>query len=159
MKGQAPGMLPMCWENTPGQIEFKGGIFLHLSNTFPGPAHPWGRDFLFRNLLVRFSGLSLVLIPKHFKTLRPNTLTHAFGNEAANGVFNSNWIKHSNNTWGRGAPRGVPEVDPDTRGQENPISSSTDESIVIILPVWSIIPRDGHSYTRHPKGCFVYTGK
>ena len=57
------------------------------------------------------------------------------------------------------APRGVPEVDPDTRGQENPISSSTDESIVIILPVWSIIPRDGHSYTRHPKGCFVYTGK
>ena len=57
------------------------------------------------------------------------------------------------------APRGVPEVDPDTRGQENPISSSTDESIVIISPVWSIIPRDGHSYTRHPKGCFVYTGK
>ena len=51
------------------------------------------------------------------------------------------------------APRGVPEVDPDTRGQENPISSSADESIVNILPVWSIIPRG------HPTGCFVYTGK
>ena len=40
------------------------------------------------------------------------------------------------------APRGVPEVDPDTRGQENPISLSTDKSIVIILPVLS----------NHPKG-------
>ena len=29
------------------------------------------------------------------------------------------------------APRDVPEVDPDTRGQENPISTSTDESIGI----------------------------
>ena len=32
---------------------------------------------------------------------------------------------------GRDQPRGVPEVDPDTRGQENPISPSTDESIGI----------------------------
>ena len=31
------------------------------------------------------------------------------------------------------APRDVPEVDPDTRGQENPISTSTDESIGNIL--------------------------
>ena len=56
------------------------------------------------------------------------------------------------------APRGVPEVDPDTRGQENPISLSTDESIVNILPVWSIIPRGGHSYTKTPHGMFCLYG-
>ena len=48
------------------------------------------------------------------------------------------------------APRDVPEVDPDTRGQENPISTSTDESIGITFCVWTIIPWGGHSYTRHP---------
>ena len=56
------------------------------------------------------------------------------------------------------APRGVPEVDPDTRGQENPISLSTDKSIVNILPVWSIIPRGGHSYTKTPHGMFCLYG-
>ena len=56
------------------------------------------------------------------------------------------------------APRGVPEVDPDTRGQENPISSSTDKSIVNILPVWSIIPRGSHSYTKPPHGMFCLYG-
>ena len=34
------------------------------------------------------------------------------------------------------APRDVPEVDPDTQGQENPISTSTDESIGITFQ-WS----------------------
>ena len=40
------------------------------------------------------------------------------------------------------AARVVPEVNPDTQGQENPISLSMDKSIVNILPVWSITPRD-----------------
>ena len=39
------------------------------------------------------------------------------------------------------APRDVPEVDPDTQGQENPISTSTDESIGITFCVWTVIPR------------------
>ena len=38
------------------------------------------------------------------------------------------------------APRDVPEVDPDTRGQENLISTSTDESIGITwCLVWLLI--------------------
>ena len=49
------------------------------------------------------------------------------------------------------APRDVPKVDPDTQVQENPISTSTDESIGIIFCVWTIIPWHGHSYTRHPR--------
>ena len=66
--------------------------------------------------------------------------------------------QYCNNTWGRRVLigfsdrvwRDVPEVDPDTRGQKKPISTSTDESIGITLCVWTIIPRGGHSYTRHP---------
>ena len=34
----------------------------------------------------------------------------------------------------------VTEVDPDTRGQENPISTCTDQSIGITFCVWTIIP-------------------
>ena len=56
-------------------------------------------------------------------------------------------------------PRDVPEVDPDTRGQENPISPSTDESICITFAVWAIIPRGGHSYTKTPHGMFCLYGK
>ena len=41
-------------------------------------------------------------------------------------------------------PRDVPSVDPDTRGQENPISTSTDKSIGITFCVWTIIPWGGH---------------
>ena len=40
------------------------------------------------------------------------------------------------------APRDIPEFDPDTLGQENPISMSTDKSIGITFCVWTIIPRD-----------------
>ena len=40
--------------------------------------------------------------------------------------------------------RDVPEVDPDTRGQENPKSTSTDKSIVIIICIWTIIPISTH---------------
>ena len=43
-----------------------------------------------------------------------------------------------------------PSVDPDTRGQKNPICSSKSVCIVITFCVWTIIPWGGHSYTRHP---------
>ena len=58
-------------------------------------------------------------------------------------------IGFSDRVW-RDQPRDVPEVDPDTQGQENIISMSTDESIGITFCVWTIITWGGHSYTRHP---------
>ena len=50
------------------------------------------------------------------------------------------------------ALRGGLEVDPDKRGQTNPISTSTEEGIGITLCVWMIIPRvwGGFILTRHP---------
>ena len=49
------------------------------------------------------------------------------------------------------APRGVPEVDPDTRGQENPISPSTDESIGITFSE----ARSADPYEQAPLGMLV----
>ena len=46
------------------------------------------------------------------------------------------------------APRGVLEVDPDTRGQENPISPSTDESIGITFSE----ARSADPYEQAPLG-------
>ena len=56
------------------------------------------------------------------------------------------------------APRGVPEVDPDTRGQENPISSSMDESIVIILPVLNNHPKGWPHQYETSQGMFCQYG-
>ena len=52
---------------------------------------------------------------------------------------------------GRDQPRGVPEVDPDTRGQENPISPSTDESIGITFSE----ARSADPYEQAPLGMLV----
>ena len=49
--------------------------------------------------------------------------------------------------------------DPDTRGQENPISMSTDESIRITYAICAIISRGGHSYTKTPHRMFCLYGK
>ena len=46
-------------------------------------------------------------------------------------------------------PRDVPKVDPDTRGQENPISMSTDESIGITFCVWTIMLQETFSETLY----------
>ena len=54
------------------------------------------------------------------------------------------------------APRGVPQVVPNTQGQDNPIGSSTDKSIINIFPAWSIIPRDGHYYTEIGKKAWLF---
>ena len=56
--------------------------------------------------------------------------------------------EHCNDTWERRVRigfsewvwRDVPEVDPETRGQENPLSTSTDKSIGNTFCVWTIIP-------------------
>ena len=51
----------------------------------------------------------------------------------------------------------TPRLIPTHEVRKSPICLS--KSIDITLPDWSIIPRDGHSYTRHPIGCFVFKGK
>ena len=49
------------------------------------------------------------------------------------------------------APRGVPEVDPDLRGQENPISPRTEESIGITFSE----ERSDDPYEQAPLGMLV----
>ena len=60
------------------------------------------------------------------------------------------------------APRGVPSVDPDTRGQENPTSLTKDKSIVIILSMLTIHPKGWpllYEASQIPKVCFANTEK
>ena len=92
-------------------------------------------------VLIGFSlsscvGINLGDIPR---LIPPHSVGKPYMNSPPSSIVTMPIVGKCNNTWGRRVRigfsdrvwRDVPEVDPDKRGQKNPISTSTDESIGI----------------------------